>query len=271
MLRFEWWTAPWASGVFAMPAGYFALCALYAVVLLALAVGSVSGVWPFPQVWPHSISLQGWEAVLRSTPTLVTTLWLGLASAATALVWSVAWLELAPKAWDDWMRRVLILPLLLPSVLWVLGLHRLSLAWGIDSQGLGVWLAHCLAVLPYVLIALTPAYVGFDARYAHTVASLGQGHWALLLRVKWPLLRAVLMSAFAVGFAVSAAQYLPTVFVGAGRFATVTTEAVTLASGAQRSLTASYAWLQWLLPALGFAVAAWAGRPRRFKPRGGMA
>jgi putative thiamine transport system permease protein len=32
-----------------------------------------------------------------------------------------------------------------------------------------------------------------------------------------------------VGFAVSVAQYLPTLFVGAGRFNTVTTEAVTLA------------------------------------------
>jgi putative thiamine transport system permease protein len=57
-----------------------------------------------------------------------------------------------------------------------------------------------------------------------------------------------------VGFAVSVAQYLPTLFVGAGRFNTVTTEAVTLASGAQRSLTAAYAWLQWLLPALVFAA-----------------
>jgi putative thiamine transport system permease protein len=85
-----------------------------------------------------------------------------------------------------------------------------------------------------------------------------------LWRAKWPLLRAALASAFAVGFAVSVAQYLPTLFVGAGRFATVTTEAVTLASGAQRSLTAAYAWLQWLLPALVFGLAAWLGKPRRY-------
>ena len=77
-------------------------------------------------------------------------------------------------------------------------------------------------------------------------------------------LDATLASAFAIGFAVSCAQYLPTLFIGAGRYATVTTEAVTLASGAQRSLTAAYAWLQWLLPVLCFAVAAWLGRPRKF-------
>ena len=76
--------------------------------------------------------------------------------------------------------------------------------------------------------------------------------------------RAALAASFAVGFAVSVAQYLPTLYVGAGRFATVSTEAVNLAAGAQRSLTSAYAWLQWALPVLVFLVAAWVGRPRRF-------
>ena len=153
---------------------------------------------------------------------------------------------------------------MLPSVLWVVGLHRLCLAWGIDARWPGLWLVHSLAAAPYVLIALSPAYLGFDARYGQIAASLQKSRLTFLLRIKWPLLKASLWATLAVGFAVSVAQYLPTLFVGAGRFATVTTEAVTLASGAQRSLTAAYAWLQWLLPALMFGVAAWLGRPRRF-------
>lgn len=237
---------------------------LYAGVMLALAVGSVSGVWPFPQLLPRSLSLQAWQSVLASAATLQTTVVLGLLSSLSALAWAVAWLECAPPAWDARLRRLVYLPLLLPSVLWVVGLHRLALAWGVDARFTGLWLAHSLATAPYVLIALSPAYLGFDARYAQVVASMGRSRAAFLLRVKWPLLKAALFAAFAVGFAVSVAQYLPTLFVGAGRFATVTTEAVTLASGAQRSLTASYAWLQALLPALVFAAAAWAGRPRRF-------
>jgi putative thiamine transport system permease protein len=83
-----------------------------------------------------------------------------------------------------------------------------------------------------------------------------------LLRVKWPLLRSALAASVAIGFAVSVAQYLPTLYVGAGRFATVTTEAVNLAAGGQRSLTAALAWLQWLLPVLVFALAARLGRTR---------
>lgn len=271
LTRWLHWRQRWVRGTRGRPGpaqprtwNLWPLAGAYGAVLAALAVGSVSGVWPFPQFWPASFSLQGWESVGASARTLWVTLALATASSATALLWAVAWLECAPAAWDARLRRLVYLPLLLPSVLWVVGLHRLSLAWGIDARWPGLWLAHSLAAAPYVLIALSPAYQGFDARYAQIAASLRKGHWAFLLRVKWPLLKAALLAALAVGFAVSVAQFLPTLFVGAGRFNTVTTEAVTLASGAQRSLTAAYAWLQWLLPAVVFAAAAWAGRPRRF-------
>ena len=45
----------------------------------------------------------------------------------------------------------------------------------------------------------------------------------------------------------------------------ITTEAVNLAAGAQRSLTSAYAGLQLVLPVLAFALAARLGAPRRFK------
>ena len=245
-------------------AGFNALVCVYGAVLLALALGSVSGQWPFPALLPLTLTGQAWASVADSWATVGTTATLALASAGTALLWSVAWLEYAPAHWVERLRGLIYLPLLLPPVLWVVGLHRMALHTGLEASWSGVWLAHTLAALPYVLIALSPAYVGFDPRYRHVAASLGHGRAVFLWRVKWPLLRAALASALAVGFAVSVAQYLPTLFVGAGRITTVTTEAVTLATGAQRSLTAAYAGLQWLLPVLVFGLAAWAGQPRRY-------
>ena len=247
--------------------GLASVVGMYLAVMLALLVGSVSGVWAFPALLPQTFTAGAWESVWMSARTVGTTLGLALASSAFALLWSVAWLECAPARWDAWLRRVIYLPLILPSVLWVIGVHAASVRFGLDASWTGVWLAHCLATLPYALIALSPAYLGFDARYRWVSASLGHGRWRFLLRVKWPLLRAALASSMAVAFAVSVAQYLPTLFVGAGRFATVTTEAVTLASGAQRSLTSAYAALQWLLPVLGFGLAAWVGQARRFSKR----
>jgi putative thiamine transport system permease protein len=243
------------------------LAGLYVAVLFALAVGSVAGVWPFPALWPRQLSLGAWRSVADSAGTVATTLALGVLAGGAALAWAVAWLECAPPRWDARLRALVYLPLLLPSVLWIVGLHRMVLGWRWDITPQGVWLAHALAALPYVLMALSPAYLGFDARYAQTAASLRSTRWRFLRTVKWPMLKAALGGAFAVGFAVSVAQYVPTLFIGAGRYATVTTEAVTLAAGAQRSPAAAYAWLQWLLPVACFALAAWMGRPRWRGPR----
>ncbi|MDZ7920329.1 ABC transporter permease [Rhodoferax sp.] len=252
--------APTASG----PGALAWLVAVYGAVMLALLLGSVIGPWPFPKLWPDAFTTAAWQGVARSSGTVWTTMWLALASSGAALLWAVAWLEWAPARWQLHARPVLMLPLVLPAVLWVVGLHRLSLAWGLDTTGTGLWLAHTLASLPYVLIALQGPYQGFDPRLRQVSASLGHGHAVFLLRVKWPLLRSALAASAAIGFAVSVAQYLPTLYVGAGRFATVTTEAVNLAAGGQRSLTAAFAWLQWLLPVLVFALAARLGRARRF-------
>lgn len=243
----------------------WSLMGVYGAVLLGLAVTSVAGVWPFPQAWPQQWSLGAWRSVWSSRSTLGHTLGLATCSSALALAWAVAWLELAPHRWDTVLRPVLYLPLVVPAVLWVLGLYGMALHGHLEGRWSGLLLAHTLATLPYVVLTLSPAYQGFDPRYASVSASLGHGPWRFLILVKWPLLRRSLAASAAVGFAVSVAQYVPTLYVGAGRVATVTTEAVTLASGGQRSLTSAYAWLQFLLPVGGFALAAWVGRPRRFR------
>lgn len=244
-----------------------ALGVAYGAALAALAVGSVSGVWPFPAFWPESFTLQAWASVRSSSATVSTTLWLGLGSSALALAWSVAWLECAPRRWDEALRPLLYLPLVLPGVLWVAGLYGVGLRLRWEGEAAGLLFAHTAMVLPYSLLTLGPAYAGFDARYAQLCASLGHGTWRFLWRVKWPLLKRSLAASAAVGFAVSVAQYLPTLYLGAGRFASVTTEAVTLAAGGQRSLTSAYAALQFALPVAAFALAAWVGRPRRFRMR----
>jgi putative thiamine transport system permease protein len=238
--------------------------AAYAAVLLALLIGSITGPWPFPQLWPQSATWSAWAQVAASHDSLWTTAWLAGASATASLVWTVAWLEWAPVRWQQRLLPLWMVPLVLPALLWVLGVHRFSLHWGLDTTGTGLWLAHTLACVPYVLMALQGPYLGFDRRLQTVSASMGHRHAVFLWRVKWPLLRSALAAAWAIGFAVSVAQYLPTLYVGAGRFQTVSTEAVTLAAGGQRSLTSAFAWLQWMLPVLAFGLAAWIGQARRW-------
>ena len=93
---------------------------------------------------------------------------------------------------------------------------------------------HVVFVFPYVMLSLGPSWRRFDTSFTDLAANLGAGPWRRFCAVKLPILLIPVLTAFAVGFAVSQALYLPTVFASNGRIATLTTEAVILASGASR-------------------------------------
>ena len=117
-----------------------------------------------------------------------------------------------------------------------------------------VW-AHLVFVLPYLFLSLADPWRAFDTRYARSATSLGASRWRVFWRIKLPILLKPTLIACAVAFAVSVGLYLPTLFAGSGRVATLTTEAVTLASGQDRRVTAVWALLQALLPFVAFAGA----------------
>jgi putative thiamine transport system permease protein len=233
---------------------------VYAAVLALLAFVSMASVWSFPALWPQRVSLEAWAAVRDSLPVLIDTAVLALAASTTGVVLALAWMETTPADWDRRAAPLVFAPMLIPGVLLVAGLYQVALQLRLDGRLAGLWLVHSLFSAPYALVALAPAYRGFDARYEQTARALGRSRAAFLVRIKWPMLLAPIASAAAVGFAVSVAQYLSTQFVGAGRHATVTTEALTLASGGQRTVMAAFALLQALLPSLAFGMAWWVAR-----------
>ena len=129
-----------------------------------------------------------------------------------------------------------------------------------------VW-AHLLFVSPYVFLSLSDPYRSWDERYARDAYCLGASHLSVFWRIKLPMLLRPILIAAAVGFAVSVGLYLPTLFAGAGRVYTLTTEAVALASGADRQSIGVYALAQMTLPFIAFilaaAIPAWFFRDRR--------
>jgi len=75
------------------------------------------------------------------------------------------------------------------------------------------------------------------------------------VKVKLPMLLRPILIACAIGFGVSVSQYLPTLFAGNGRIVTLTTEAVTLANGADRRVLGVYTLVQSLIPLLAYILA----------------
>lgn len=242
------------------------LAALGGGSVAVLALWSVATAWRFPDVWPARLSLATWraQAPALAGPALATLL-IGLAATGLALALAVLWLEQERRTGRPPGRALalLYLPLLVPQLGFLFGLQQVLVRLRLDGGAVALVWAHLVFVLPYVLLALADPWRALDPRFARTAAGLGAAPWLVLLRVTLPLLARPLLAAAAVGFAVSAGLYLPTLFAGAGRVATLTTEAVTLASGADRRVVAATALLQAALPLLGFALALGWKRRRR--------
>ncbi len=227
--------------------------------LLAIALWSLAGSWRFPAALPQVFTVDTWrsQGMGLVTPVLLTAALAVLATLA-ALLLALACLEnerrhgLHPGRGALWLIYV---PLLVPQTAFLVGMQIVLIRLRLDGTWLALVWTHLVFVLPYLFLTLAESWRRLDPRYARTAACLGAGPARILFAVVLPMMVRPILAAVAVGFAVSAGLYLPTLFAGAGRFATLTTEAVTLSGSADRRVVGAFALLQAALPLAVYAVA----------------
>ncbi|MEM8592762.1 MAG: ABC transporter permease subunit [Pseudomonadota bacterium] len=216
-----------------------AICALAILSgLLSQLVWSFAGRWRFPEALPSTFGLRSWdrhgEAALDVT---IVTLGLALAAAVIALFFVLGCLEAEFRRGRSLGRTgllLLYLPLILPQIAFLPGLQILLLYIGAAQGFWPVLLTHIVFVLPYMFLALSGPFHAWDRRYATIAAAMGTGAEGILWRLRLPMLAAPILTALAVGMAVSVGQYLPTLLASGGRLTTLTTEALALSSGGDR-------------------------------------
>ena len=231
-----------------------------AFALLILVLISLAPRWPYPALLPPAVDLSAWANVSPAPVWL--SLLLALAAAAVAVASAVLWFETQGAKHDGWVIALALVALALPQLASAGGQYRLFLPFGLTGTLFGLFLAHLTPVAAYVLIVLAGPYRAFDGRYVAAARALAASKFSAWKRVKLPLLKAPLLTAGAIGFAVSIAQFVPAQLIAAGRFSTLPMEAVTLSSGGNRPLTAVFALALAVPPLLAFLGAALLGRPR---------
>ncbi len=226
--------------------------------LFALALNSIAGFWRFPDAWPTSFTPSHW---LQALPDLARpfrmTLIIASAASLLAVAMVLAALEHEQRRGKPATRALwlLYLPLLVPQVGFLSGITVLSQMTGQSPTLWVVVWAHLLFVLPYVYLTLVEPYRRLDPRWVILGRSLGLSVGQTFWRIRLPLLLGPVLTALALGVAISVSQYLPTQMLGGGRIVTVTTEAVALSSGGDRRLIGVWAMVQAITPFIGFFLA----------------
>ena len=232
-----------------------ALLASFGAIVM-LIIWSFSGMWTWPNAFPHAWSFNAWTSSNNDLAGLAgRTIIIAVTATAIATVAAILCLEAGVAEKRQRWIGITYAPLLVPQISFLFGVQLLWNRFWLDGTLVAVAMTHLLFVLPYVLLVLGDPYRALDPRIAFAARSLGAGRVRTLVRVKLPLLARPLAGAMAIGFAVSVAQYLPTVFAGAGRINTLTTEAVALASGADRRLTGVVAFGLTALPFMALFLA----------------
>ncbi|MBU2992355.1 ABC transporter permease subunit [Octadecabacter sp. 1_MG-2023] len=227
--------------------------------IAGLAVWSVAGFWSFPNSLPDAITLKNWD---RHGPaafqTFGETFIVAGIAVGLALILVLGCLEAEHRSGRPLSRRgiwLLYLPLLVPQTAFLPGLQTLLLNIGADIGRAPVIFAHLVFVLPYVFLSLGDPWRSWDTRNATVAGALGTTPWGVFWRVRLPMLTRPILTATAVGIAVSVGQYLATLIIGGGRVATLTTEAVALASGGDRRAIGVYGLMQTFAALVPFALA----------------
>ena len=141
---------------------------------------------------------------------------------------------------------------MLPQISIVTGLQMMLLWTRLDGSWLAMIWIHLLFILPYTWLIMAPAHAGLDHRYDRVAATIGMRRWRRFRVITLPLLAPALITVLFLGMSVSVALYLPSLFAGGGRIATITTEAVALAAGGSRQAAGMAAMLQLLIPLVTF-------------------
>lgn len=170
------------------------ITALYLVLPILIIVPVALTDQRFLSLPKDGLSLQHFQTVLTS-PEWLGSIWQSftIAVAATALS-VVAGTLCAIGCWrisrraTDLVRLLMLLPLIIPSIVYAIGLYRYFGPLDLLDRFLGVVIAHGVTGIPYVVITVSTALAGFDPRLEQAARGMGASltqtlRWVILPRI----------------------------------------------------------------------------------------
>lgn len=142
----------------------------------------------------ETLSLQYYRNLFGSPEwfsSILQSFWIALGSTTLAVV---AGTLFAIAAWRldrrlvNLMRALMLLPLIVPSIVYAIGLYRYFRWWDLLDRVLGVIIAHGVTAIPYVVITVSTALAAFDPRLEQAARGMGASlpqllRWVILPRI----------------------------------------------------------------------------------------
>ena len=196
--------------------------------LTPLFLWSFADRWFFPALWPEKWTLDSWRYVLSPSSrvaeafgasaliafaTVVLCVALGLPAAR-----ALALHEFRGRRVVEW---VLMMPIVVPGLVVVMGIHVALIRVGLADTLPGVVLVHLAPALPYFILVMAGVFATYSTELEETARTLGASPGRVFLFVTLPGIFPGLLVATMFTFLVSWTQYITTVLVGGGAVITL--------------------------------------------------
>ena len=222
-----------------------AICILLPVAVIA--VWSVIGRWPWPNLMPESWTLRTLEELFFGSAKLPQLLIssISLAAAVAGLATVISILTARATEFYDFPGKGLIrfsgmLPLLVPGTVFAMGIQLVMLKLGLADKIAGVVLVHLVCALPYCIAIMGDVTRAVGVRLEEQAQVLGASPMRAFFAVTLPALIPGILSSMSMGFILSYSQYFTTLMVGGGRAKTIALVLVPYIQSGDRALASAY-------------------------------
>jgi putative spermidine/putrescine transport system permease protein len=179
-------------GPFAIGAAW--LVAIYLVLPITIIIPVSMTDQRFLSLPQEALSLRHYATVLGSAEwlgSILQSFWIALASTALAVVsgtlcaigcWRIS------RRTTELIRALMLLPIIIPSIVYAIGLYRYFAGLDLLDRFLGVVIAHGVTGIPYVVITVSTALAAFDPRLEQAARGMGASlsqtlRWVILPRI----------------------------------------------------------------------------------------
>jgi putative spermidine/putrescine transport system permease protein len=229
--------------------------------LVILVLVSLSRAWFYPELVPTALDGSAWSALVSDHAhrrAWVLSVALGVATGIAGALIALPIGRRAVRAAQSTRIAIAALAfaaIALPPVALGAGLQRTMLAIGLGGTVRGVFLAHLVPAIGYLVLMFMGVFATWDARLDEASATLGATRAQRWRAVTLPLLRRPISEAIALGFLVSWSQVALTLLVGGGAVRTLPLDVLALLQSGQDQLAAAGALMLALPPLAAFSLA----------------
>ncbi len=216
--------------------------------------------WYFPSLLPGVWGTQAWEYVFSKSSRvgegLINSLNLALVTSLFSIAVglpaarALALYEFRGKSLVEWL---LMVPIIVPGIVVIMGIHILFIRYRLTGTFLGVMLIHLIPCIPYMILVMSGVFANYGTALEDTARTLGASSLQTFWYVTLPGILPGLLVATMFTFLISWSQYVTTFLIGGGRIITLPLVLFPFIGGANHATAAAIS-LVFVAPALAVLI-----------------